>query len=98
VSDLSGRRRDFVRYIVEGRSPKAAAMGAGYAPTYACQTAHRLLNKDPAVSEAIERAKAQKAETLAQLDQCRKVAIERGDAGAAIRAVELLTQMRTDAP
>ena len=97
MSGLSGRRRDFVRHIIDGRSPKAAAIAAGYAPIYASHTAHRL-RKEPAVAEAIEHAKAQKAETLAQLDECRRVAIENGDAGAAIEAVKILTQIRCGVP
>jgi phage terminase small subunit len=95
VTELRGKKIDFVKAVLEGKGPKAAALAAGYAPECATRTARRLMTEDVAVHNAIERAKALKRETAAQLDECRRVAIENGDAGAAVKAVELLTQIRT---
>lgn len=95
MSVLRGRKIDFVLSIVEGLSPKAAALAAGYAPESAARTARRLMREDPAVADALTNARALKSETL---DACRRAAIAKGDAPAAVRASVLLTQLRCGVP
>jgi len=87
---MTPRQRAFVANLAAGMCGAEAARRAGYA--HAARAAHRL-RRDPAVQAALAVAAATKAETLQQLEECRRVAIAHGDAGAAVRAVELRSQL-----
>lgn len=85
---LTGKRKLFVRAILNGEAPHAASIIAGYSERSAYQSASRLL-KEPEIAQAIRHAFAAKETTLTQLEEARILALTTKDATACVWAIEL---------
>lgn len=93
---LSGMQAAFVEYVVQGETPRAAALKAGYRPAaYASQVAHRLM-VHPRVSDAIRRARLRLFESdmvPTAVSTLRAVMLDkRAPAAARVRAAQVTLQ------
>lgn len=97
---LKPRQERFCRLFVECANAAQAARGAGYQPTYARNTGHRLL-KQPEIIQRIAELRAIVAENecrdvdvlLTKLEMVYRRAIDDHQLSAATRAVELQARL-----
>lgn len=89
---LNPRQRAFVKAILRGDSPTAAAACAGYSKHSARQQASRLLQRDD-IAETIQQANDRRRRALADVERARTLALENHDHHAAIAATELQRSM-----
>ena len=100
MNGLDIRRATFVRHFCSGKSAAESARLAGYAEAY-CRNASERLLKQPAVKQAIDRARARLREAteydqraaMQELDETIAFARETGNATAMARAVELKAKL-----